>query len=128
MTAQENVAALLARIGPVLPEKCEPYDLGKVPSPRPSEFVELALTRRFGGSLNLAGSMSVVGYRFTIAAVSQASIANARNSLEKCRAELEFSRLVVAGKTSTPIQFETEDEADYGSGWFSQYAAFTYAL
>lgn len=128
MTAQANVTAILARLDAALPESCEPYDLGKVPPKRPSEFVELTLTRRFGGNLKQGAAMGVVGYRFTIAAVSQTSTTNARNSLEKCRAELEFSRLVVDGKRSTPIQFETEDEADYGSGWFSIYTAYTYVL
>lgn len=126
MTAQENVTAILARLNAVLTPPA--YDLGEVPASRPGEFVELTLTRRFGGSLKLGAATGVVGYRFTIAAVSNTAMDNVRNSLEECRADLEFSRLTVGGKRSTPIQFETEDEADYGKGWFSQYAAYTYAL
>lgn len=104
------------------------YDLDKVPSPRPAEYIEVTISRRFGGNLNMGGSMSVVGYRATCRAVSQTSVSNARNSLEKCRAALEFKRLVVAGKSTTPIQFETEDPAAYDDGWFSGLLSFAYAL
>lgn len=126
MPAPENAAALLARLDIAL--SVPAYDLGKVPATRPREFAEMTLVRRYGGVQKVSARISTTGYRFTIAAVSQVSVDNVRNSLEKCRAELEFSRLVVAGERSTPIQFETQDDADYGSGWFSQYMAMTYAI
>lgn len=126
MTAQASVTEILARLNNVLTPTA--YDLGRVPSPRPPEFAELTLSRRFGGSQRVCGGIATTGYRFTVAGVSQASVANVRNTLERVRAEFEFSRLVVGGVRSTPIQFETDDEADYGAGWFSEYMAFTYAI
>ncbi len=126
MTAQANVTEILRRANLALTPTA--YDMGKVPATRPPEFVELTLTRRFGGVPTLSGPKTATGYRFTLAAVSQTSIANARNSLEKCRAEFEDTLLAVGGEESTPIEFETEDEADYGSGWFSQYASYTYVI
>lgn len=128
MTAQQNADEILRRLDLALPESCEPYDIGKVPATRPHEFVEMTLTRRFGGVQTLCGAKASTGYRFTIAAVSRTSIANARNSLQKCRDEFENDLLIVAGFESTPVEFETEDEADYGAGWFSQYAAYTYVI
>lgn len=126
MTAQANVTEILARLNNVLTPTA--YDLGGVPSPRPPEFAELTLSRRFGGVMTLGGHIGTTGYRFTVAAVSQVSVANARNTLERVRAEFEFTTLAVGSQISTPIQFETEDEADYGSGWFAQYLAMTYVL
>lgn len=127
MTAQANVTAILATLTTALaPRKV--YDLGTVPSTRPPQFVEITLTRRFGGVMTLGGHIGTTGYRLTVAAVSSSTVASIRSDLEKVRAALEFQRLTVGGKQTTPIQFETEDEADYGSGWLSQYAAYTYVL
>lgn len=104
------------------------FELDDVPSPRPSEYLEVVVSRRFGGLLKQGGSMSVVGYRVTCRAVSQSSVANARNMLEKARTGLEYARLVVGAEITTPIQFETEDPAAYDDGWFSGLQSFTCAL
>jgi hypothetical protein len=126
VTAQANATEILARANAALAPPA--YDMGKVPATRPPEFVEMTLTRRFGGVPTLSGEKCSTGYRFTLAAVSQVSMANVRNSLQKCRDEFENELLTVGDFESTPIEFETEDEADYGSGWFSQYAAYTYVI
>lgn len=127
MTAQANVDAILTVLNAALsPRKA--YDLDKVPSPRPAQCVEITLARRFGDLLSLGGRVGPTGYRITIAAVSQTTVSSVRSDLEKCRAALEDRLLVIGGVESTPIEFETNDDADYGSGWFAEYMAFTYTI
>ena len=128
MTAQQVVDAVLVALNTALPGSVAAYDVDEVPTPRPSEYVDIGLTRRFGGNLKQGGSMDVTGYRLTVQAVSRTSVANVRNSLEKCRAAIEFQSLIVGTSTTTPIQFETEDDYDLGSGWVSGVIAFTFAL
>lgn len=104
------------------------YDHDQVPSPRPAEYVAISLSRRFGGERRMSAHAASAGYRLTVRAVSQQSIANVRNSLEKCRASLEFRRLSVAGATSTPVQFENEQPPIPDDGWFSGAQSFTFVL
>lgn len=127
MTAQANATAILALLNTALSPKVA-YDLDDIPSPRPAEYVEIGLSRRFGALARSSGGKGRTGYRVTIRAVSQASVVNARNSLEKSRAALEFARLSVGGETSTPVEFETEDPAQYDEGWFSGLLVFTYVI
>lgn len=127
MTAQDVATASLAALDAALaPRKA--YDLDKVPSPRPPQYVEITLSRMFGGEQRACGGIATVGYRLTVRAVSQSTVSSVRTDLEKCRAALEFNRLTVGGKTSTPIQFETEDPAGYDDGWFSGLLTFTFVL
>lgn len=128
MTGQQQATAILAALNAALPVGKKAFDLDDVPDPRPAEYTEVTLSRRFGGNLNLSGSMNVVGTRVTVRCVSQTSVANVRASLEKCRAALEFKRLTIGSKTTTPIQFETEDPAGPDDTWFSGLMSFTFAL
>lgn len=127
MTAQTTADAILTALNTALsPRKA--FDLDKVPSPRPPQYVEITLARRFGGQQRVSAGIALTGYRLTIAAVSQSTVSAARADLEKCRVALEFKRLTVGGEKTTPIQFETNDDADYGAGWFAEYMAFTFSI
>ena len=127
MTAQANADAILAALNTALsPRKA--YDLDKVPPTRPPQYVEVTLSRRFGGTQRLSSQIATGGYRLTVRAVSQTTISSVRGDLEKCRAALEFKRLDVGGFTTTPIQFETEDPAASDEGWFSGLLVFTFAI
>lgn len=127
MTAQAQMDAVLAALNTALAPKVA-YDLDDVPSPRPSEYVEVTVTRRFGGERRLCQRTGLSGWRITVRGVSQASASNARNSLEKCRGALEFKPLIVAGETSTGVQFETSDPPEPDEGWFSGLDAYTYTI
>lgn len=127
MTAELNATAVLAAINAQF-TSARAYELDDVPAGRPADYIEVTISRRFGGALKMGGSMDITGYRVTVRAVSQTAVSNVRNSLEKSRAALEFKRLTVGDQTTTPIQFETEDPAAYDDGWFSGLLAFTYAL
>lgn len=127
MTAQQTAAAILAVLNPALDPR-QAFELDEVPAERPSEYVEITLTRMFGGQRRNCGGIGTTGYRLTARAVSQFAVSNVRKSLETCRAELEFLRLVVGDRTSTPLQFETEDPAAYDDGWFSGLHAYTFVI
>lgn len=127
MSANEQSTAVLAALTTALSPKV-PYLLHAVPSPRPSEYVAVVVSRRFGGNLNLGAQMGITGYRISVEAVSEQSGTNAAVSLEKCRAALEFVRLTVGGKSTTPIQYEAETPIDYDDGWFSGVMQFTYTV
>lgn len=127
MTAQANATALLTVLTTALaPRKV--YELHQVPSTRPPNYVELSLSRRFGGEFKQSGDVGTTGYRVTLRAVAQVSVMAAREDLEKCRAALEFTSLAVGGSTTTPIQFETEDPVAADDGWFSGLMSFTYVI
>lgn len=128
MTAQAQATAVLAALNAALPASVRAYDLDDVPSPRPANYVEVTISRRFGGERRLTQQTGVIGWRIAMRAVSQTSVGNARVALERCRKALEFKPLTVAGETSTGVQFETEDPADYDDGWFSGLYAMTYTI
>jgi hypothetical protein len=127
MTAQANVDAILAILNAALPVSTA-YDLGVVGVKRPPQYVEVTLTRRFGGVPTLDGGLTDTGYRLRVAAISQTSLTSIRSDLETCRTALEFNHLTVGDAQSDQITFETNDDADYGSGWFAEYMAFTYTI
>lgn len=127
MTAAENAAALLAVLNAaVSPRKV--YELHQVPTTRPPNYVEMTLSRRFGGEFKQCGDVGTTSYRVTLRAVAQMSVTAARDDLEKCRAALENVALVVGSDATTPIQFETEDPVATDNGWFSGLMAFTYVV
>lgn len=126
MTAQGNVTAILATLNAALP--VEAYDLGDVPSKRPSEYVEIVLSRRFGGETRVCQRKGLTGYRLTVRAISRQSAENVRLSLETCRAALEFKRITVGAVTSTPVQFETERPVASDESWFAGVLQFTYVI
>lgn len=126
-TEQQNADAILAALNAALAPKMA-YEVDDVPSPRPAEYVEVQLVRRFGGTARGCGWKGTVGYRLTVFGISQTSASNARMLLEKCRAALEFQHLVVDGQQTTPIQFETANEVAPDDGWLSGFHDYTYAL
>ena len=127
MTAAENATALLAVLNAaVAPRKV--YTLDKVPSPRPANYVEIGLSRRFGGERKMSTDITPKFYRLTVRSVAQMSTNAVQDDLEKCRAALEFQRITVDGRSSTPIQFETEDPAEPDGTWFSGLLVFTYTI
>lgn len=128
MTANANVTAILTALNAALPAGVDAYEVDEVPKTRPTEYVDVAIGRRFGGNRRSSSQSWLTGYRVTVRAVSETAPANVRASLETCRAALEYARLVVGGETSTPVQFETEDPADLDDGWYSGVQAFTYAI
>lgn len=128
MTEQTNAAALLAVMNAALPTKVRAFDLDKVPPTRPDWYVEMSLSRMFGGNPRVSGRYYTTGYRVSIGAISKFSIEDVRASLATCTSVLEGNRLTVGEQKSTPIQFETEDAPEPDNGAFSGYRVFTYVI
>lgn len=127
MTAQQTATALLAVINAAATPTA--YDgPDKVPTPRPSEYIAITLTRMFGGVQRGCGTKALTGYRLGVIAVSEQSITNVRSSLEASRGALEYLRLTVGARTSTPIQFETETAAATKDGWSEGRQFFTLCI
>lgn len=126
MTAQENATAVLAALNASLTPKVA-YDYDEVPAERPDNYVEISVSRRFGGEPRLTGRKGSTGWRVTTRAVSR-YVSDARLMQEKCRTALEYVRLTVGGETTTPIDFESEDPVGPDDGWFSGLITWTYVL
>lgn len=127
MTANANIAAILTLLNAALTDVTA-YEADEVPKTRPSEYVDVAIGRRFGGERRSSSQAGLTGYRLTVRATSETAPMNVRDTLETCRSTLEYARLSVGGETSTPIQFETEDPAGEDAGWFSGVQGFTYTI
>ena len=125
---QTHAAAVVARLNAVLPAAVRAYDADDVPATKPTSYVEVSVTRRFGGNRRSSANTATGGWRITTRAVDHTSIANARLTANTTRTALEFFRLSVGGKTSTPVQFETADPVAPDDGWWSGLTAWTYAL
>lgn len=128
MTAQDQAVAVVAAFNGALPTQTRAFDLDEVPTVRPKEYVEVTVSRIFGGVSRVSSNQYLKGYRVTARGVSQISVSNVRSSLEKCRSAVEFKRLTVGSQQSTPVQFETEDPAAADEGRFSGLLVFTYAI
>ncbi|WP_418060807.1 hypothetical protein [Pimelobacter simplex] len=128
MSTKSNLDAIVEALNAALPTACRAYPLGKVPATRPAEYVEVIVTRRFGGNPKASAVSDVAGYRTLLRAVSQVSVANVLGTLETCRAALEFQCLTVGDQVTTPIQFETARSAGPDNGWFSGAEQYTHAL
>lgn len=128
MSTKSNLDAIVEALNAALPPKCRAYPLGKVPADRPAEYVEVIVTRRFGGERRQCGRSGATGYRDLIRGVSQVSADNVLATLEICRAALEFQQLDVEGRATTPVQFETATAAAPDNGWFSGATTYTHVI
>lgn len=128
MSANTNATAILTLLNGALPAEVRAYEIDQVPSPRPTEYVDISLARRFGGERRASSQLGITGYRVTIRATSETAPANVRQTIATCRAALEYARLSVGGEVSTPVQFETEDPAGADDGWFSGVDAYTFTI
>jgi hypothetical protein len=126
VTSALTMTAVLAAINAAVTPQA--YDADKVPSARPAEYVAVNLTRMFGGVRRSDGRFSETGYRLSVEAVSQVSLANVRKSLDDARAGIEFLRVVVGGVESTPILFESATLPATKDGWSSARQFYTFVV
>lgn len=125
---QLHAAAIIARLNATLPASVRAYDSDDVPDVKPDKYVEVIVTRRFGANLRSSGRTAAAGWRVACRSVDQTSVANARHTANYVRTALEFYRVTVSSKKSTPIQFETEDPIGPDDGWYSGLSSWTYVL
>jgi hypothetical protein len=123
-----HAAAVVAKLNAALPAQVRAYDFDELPATRPANYIEVTVSRRFGGEQRSVASSTRGGWRVTTRSVSSVSVSNARKNAETVRAALESARLTVSSKKSTPVQFETADPIEPDDGWWSGLTAWTYAL
>lgn len=127
MSEQQQVDAILSLLNAALAPKVA-YEVDTVPSPRPSEYVEVQIARRFGGQIRTCGAKATTGWRVTVYGISQYAVSDARLMLDKCRTALEYRRLQVGVATSTPAQFDAAGPISPDDGWFSGWHDYTFTI
>lgn len=100
------LAVLNARLGAMATPR-QAYTADKAPTTG-GDYVILIVSRRFGGNGRLNGTISPSGWRLMTRAVGVGEN-NAAVLLDVSSQAFEDQILTVAGVTSTPIAFETED-------------------
>lgn len=125
--ADQHIDAVLALLNTALAPK-HAYDLDQVPVLPPTEYVEVSLSRRYGGQEREDGYIGTTGYRLMTRAVSLDSMSNARRSAEKVRGALEYVSFTVGLLTTTPVEFEGEIPIAPDDGWFSGATTWIYAI
>lgn len=115
------VAALNAALAPDFA-----YDADDVPSPRPGRYVEVDVSRRFGGEPRTGGHLGTTGWRIRTLYVARSPL-DARRLQTLTNGALEEVSLTVSGKDTTGILFETGDPiASEQDGRFSGFDFWTY--
>lgn len=126
-TEERVAAAVLTALNAALTPK-QAYDIDDVPETRPNEYVEVMVSRKFGGAARVCGSMGTVSWRIATRVVSQASVSNARLMASFVDAALEGVSLSVGGDATTPISFEGAEDIGPDDGWFSGLSTWTCAV
>lgn len=121
---EQHAAAVIAALTAT---NANPFDLDDVPKTLPAFYTEVTVTRRFGGAPRQDGRSGTEGYRVTARAVAK-NVSNARETRRRQHAALEYAVLSVAGKTTTPIQFEASEPIGNDEGWYSGLETWTYAI
>ncbi|MBM7518274.1 hypothetical protein [Nocardioides nitrophenolicus] len=126
-TEQQVATVVLDLVNTALSEPAEAFAPDEVPSPRPAEHVIVTVVRRAGGTAR-SGRYVTSGWSLYLMAVSQVSVANARNSLAAAGAALESAVIAVGGVTSTPIRFDSARAVAPDDSWFSGVNVYNFAL
>jgi hypothetical protein len=122
-TDEEVAAAFIAQLSTL---GALPYDYDDLPAPRPDNYTEVTVTRRYGGEQRSSGERDGRLYRATARQVAK-TVSNARNLRTKS-AGLEGLMLTIGGATTTPIEFETAEVIAPDDGWFSGLESWTFLL
>lgn len=129
MSTEQHGVAILAALNAVLPASMAAYDLDDLAklATKPDNYVEVTVSRRYGGDRRNAGAKSATGWRITTRVVAK-TISNARLIEDHCKTALENVRLTVGAETSTAVEFETAEIVGPDDGYFSGLTAWIYAL
>lgn len=131
-TEEQHAVAVLAAINAQLAAAgvdVTAYDDDEVRamSPKPTEYVAVAVYRRFNGDSRLHGSKGV-GLHRIVTRYSADRVTNSRTLRTQTRLALEEKRLAIAGATTTPIQFETATRIEPDDDWFTGMDQWTYGI
>lgn len=124
---ETQAAAVLTALNTQLPGSLVAYDIDDLPAVRPADYIEVTVSRRFGGEQRNSGHKTTSGYRVTTRAVGE-TVTNARTLHGHARTALEFKMLTVSGEHTSPIQFESEEPVGPDDGAFSGLLSWTYTI
>jgi hypothetical protein len=123
-TYQQHVDGVLAAFN--LYEKVA-YSRDSLPDVLPPGYIEVSVSRRFGGVQRYSGVRDGRLHRVVARAVGQ-TLGKAYEMWDLLEA-VEETSLLIGGAMSTPVEFETEDEQIApDAGWYSGSRSLTYAL
>ncbi len=110
------------------------YDLDDVPGTlgnegtTPTKYIEVTVSRRYGGNERGDAAPTLTGYRITTRAVAYESVTDARNLRCKAGLALENVAMSVSGVTTTQVKFESEEPIGPDDGWFTGLTSWTCVL
>jgi hypothetical protein len=124
-----HVEAAVAALNAALPLSARAYDLDDLDqmAELPAMYVEVTVSRRYGGDPRNAGGKGRTGWRVGTRFVAQRQ-GNAEHLKTLVTAALEEVRLTVSDQQTTPIKFESAEVIGPDDGWFSGLTLWTYAL
>lgn len=103
------------------------YSRDQLPDLLPPEYIEIQVSRRFGGTERGSGETEWRLIRVVARAVGQ-TLDGAYRMWDRIDA-LEYQMFPVGGTVTTPVRFETDDDAiEPDSGWYSGSKSLAYAL
>lgn len=92
----------------------------------PDIFVLVSIERRYNPNLNLAAMAGSTGWRVAVRSVGR-TIDETRWAMFKVATALNEKRLTVAAKSTTPIQFESDQAPELDDGRFAALSLWTFA-
>lgn len=126
-TREQHPAAVLAAINAALPAAIRAYETDDIPDPLPAQYVEVIVTRVFGGEVMLDGSVATSGWLIFTRFVAK-TVTNAGRLQDRVTTALEGRALVIGDRESTPVTFQTEDPIAPDDGWYSGSAQWDYTI
>lgn len=123
----DAVKALLAAVD------ARPYDYDEKVPPTKDAYSLLSVADRFGGVLRNSGQVGTRGVRISVRYVG-ISADNVREMRRRGDGALREQSVTVAGRASTPIQFETAESVSQDGdvpvtkSWWSALTTYTYVV
>lgn len=123
MSTKAQVDAVLVVLNAAIaPSIAYPYD--KVPAERPVRYVEVSISRRFGGERRASAQKGRIGWRLTVRAIAD-RVSDALLLHDQAQEALEGLFLSINDK-ATPVEFETEEPVGPDDRSFSGLTSYTY--
>lgn len=135
--ARIHAAAVKVALNTALGVKVQAYDYDEVPGaktnpdalqrllPLPNIYVAVSVERRFIGQLRNSASTGRTGWRVSARSLGR-TVDECRWAMFRVATGLNEKRLTIAGTTTTPIQFESEQAPEWDEVRYTAVSLFTY--
>lgn len=132
LDARLHAAAVRTAITAALAPSWTAYDYGKVPGADgntgtlPNIFCLVSVERRFNSNLRLSAQAGTGGWRVSVRCLGR-TVDEARWAMDRVTRALNEARLLIDGRATTPIQFESDQAPAFDDGRYSGLSSWTYA-